>query len=664
MSERAVPNNVAELIERLAGRESLEFEAKAARDTLPSSVWSTISAFANTAGGWLVLGLVERDDGWIVEGVANPSRMAQQLADQLRNPQKISYPVSGAHDLTIEAIDGHAIVALRVPPAPRQSRPVYIGNNPFDGTYVRGYTGDHHCSRQEVERMMREASDLAADQVILPNRTWDDLDQATFRGYRQRFQTANPDSPHNRLSDDAFLAVMGGFRRDPERQQQGITVAGLLMFGTDLAIRTWRSRHLIDIRVVPGDLVQPLPPDWRDRVVFEGNLLDAFDVAYRRLIADLPVPFAIRDGVRVSDTPQHVAVREALVNLLVHADYRETLPSLLVRFDRGFLFRNPGNSRVRDLDSTTGDRADPRNPELVRMFRLIGLADEAGSGVPRIVQAWHQLGYEPPAFDVGHDRYEFVVTMGYVDLLSPADRDWLNELGLSFGEEEQLALITARHEGTIDNASLRVMTGLHPADATKLLGGLRDRGLLRMIGARRGARYELDPWADAASSHDFDPATDDLEPSTDDLPTATDDFGPSSHDLDPSTDDLSLSTNDLGDRPTDAVPIQSAESDLPHDPIWIDLQRIASPVSSVTYVESMARDEIIVTLCAVRPLSLLQLTWLLGRTKTHLYPVLRGLVRQGRLEYEFPHHPRHQHQRYLSPAPGHSASQRANEETR
>src|SRR5215213_4089676 len=242
MTDHAVSDDVATLIERLEGEEALDLEVKAARGGLPNAIWPTFSAFANAGGGWLVLGVAERDGGLVVEGVTTPEVIAQQLADQVRNPQKISHPVSRGNDLRIEQIGAARVVVLRVPPAPRRVRPVYVDRNPFDGTYLRGHAGDHRCTRPEVERMMREAADLAADQVILDGYTWDDLDRSGFAGYRRRFQTLHAASPHNAQDDPAFLAVIGGFRRDHETGRSGITVAGLLMFGAEAAIRSWRGR--------------------------------------------------------------------------------------------------------------------------------------------------------------------------------------------------------------------------------------------------------------------------------------------------------------------------------------------------------------------------------------------------------------------------------------
>ena len=81
-----------QLIERLQEKEGLEIEYKKAKGGLPNSLWETVSAFANTSGGWLILGVDERDDQLILEGVPNARKRLKNFYDILRNTQKINYP--------------------------------------------------------------------------------------------------------------------------------------------------------------------------------------------------------------------------------------------------------------------------------------------------------------------------------------------------------------------------------------------------------------------------------------------------------------------------------------------------------------------------------------------------------------------------------------------
>lgn len=289
MTETVATSLLATFIERLTGREDLDHEFKAARHILPKSLWSTVSAFANTRGGWIVLGVDERTRA--IEGVDQAHKMLQDFYNQIRNPQKISTAICGADDASIEPLAGKNVIVLRIPAASRKQRPVYINGNPYAGTYVRRNEGDYCCNKAEVDRMMRESSDVAADSTILVGFDWDDIDLDALARYRRLFQTRDPSSPWNSYDDRLFMQTIGSYRRDRETGREGITVAGLLLLGQPAALREWRTRHLIDYRLVQDDAATD--NRWEDRIAWDGNLFGAYEAIYSRLVAGLPIPFRL-----------------------------------------------------------------------------------------------------------------------------------------------------------------------------------------------------------------------------------------------------------------------------------------------------------------------------------------------------------------------------------
>ncbi|MGI8764988.1 MAG: RNA-binding domain-containing protein [Gemmatimonadaceae bacterium] len=665
------------LAERLEGGENLEIEFKAARAAIPKDVWPTLSAFANTQGGWVILGASESDARAVISGVVDAPNLLKTLNDALRNAQKISYPVCGAMDASIQVLDERQLIVIRVPAAPRTARPVYINGNVYEGTYVRRHSADYRCRKPEVDRMMREASDVSSDATILPHLGLDDLDRNALARFRQRCQTRNPADPKHGYDDERFLQAVGGYRRDRETGERGITVAGLLLAGTDESIRDWRSRHLIDFRVVTSEA--SVDDRWDDRIVWEGNLLGAFEAIYPKLVADVAVPFRLSRGVRTDESPTHVALREALINLLVHADYAETFASLIKRTPEGYLFRNPGDSRVPQTELLTGDRSDPRNPTLVRMFRFAGLAEEAGTGMPKIMRAWRELGFSLPNIDPGTERYEFTLNLRHAHLLSDDDRAWLGILGEQWSESEQLAMVMARHEGEVDNHSLRRMTGQHPADASKVLTQLRGRALLeRVQQAGWPPRYQLGqaalsalPVEERAPVPDLDGSV--MSPAPIELPTASSGrsvdahsrniggSGPSLVGSGPSLggSEASLVGSDpslMGSDPS----LMGSEANLSglgeeHQPsadssgsLHAQLSKLAQPAREQPHLDADLRDALIEELCALAPLSVRELAELLGRSTQHLRFVIRPLVTLGRLVLQYPGQPSHPGQRYIA----------------
>ncbi len=600
------------LVDRLHDKEALDLEFKSARGGIGKSVWETVSAFANTNGGWLVLGV--SDDGELV-GVGDSGERSKQFLDLLRNRSKISFPVCGADDVEISHVGGNALVVVRVPAAPRRARPVYVGKNPYEGTFVRRGESDYHCTKPEVDRMMREASDVAADSTVLPHFSLSDLDEGSFSIYRRRYQTQNPTSPILGYDDVSFLRSVGGWRHDREQGTDGLTVAGLLLLGKGEAIREWRGRHLIDYQLRGEDGTEER---WLHRIVWEGNLLGAWDVLLSRLTEDIDVPFQLSGATRQESTPVHTAMREALANLLVHADYSEPMPSLVLQSPTECLFRNPGSSRVPPSDLYRENRSDPRNQTLVRMFRLIGLAEEAGTGIPAILSAWRELGYRFPEFQSLTERYEFTLTLRYIHMISESDRNWLEALGGGWSESEQFALVMARHEETIDNERLRGLAGLHPADATKVLVGLRDAGVLAMEGKRRGARYRLSAKALALIG----------EP----------DFKDSGERLGNSRPSLGDSGKRLGNLPPELGEF------IPQ------FLEVTKPLAGRPWVPAGERDAVVLRLCAVTPLSTREIAILLEREPETARTAVRHLVSHGALSPVYPE-PNHPKQRYQPTSP-------------
>lgn len=498
------PMNLESLLARLESGESLEIEFKAAAGGLPKSLWETVSSFANTAGGWILLGVTEAGDDLTVHGVKNAPALVQDIANILRNKEKISREACGPKDVTIETVGDAQLIVMRVRAASSREKPVYLNKNPYEGTYVRRNEGDYHCSKQEVDRMIRDAAAESADSTILPGYTWSHIDDDAFVAYRQRFQTLNPGNPKVDHDGPRFMTAIGGYRKDPETGKEGLTRAAILMFGTEEALHTLRPRHLIDFRLLAAPAESR--ERWEDRLVCEGNLFSAFQQIYPRLTAPLKTPFQLEGPYRMTQTAAHEALREALVNMLAHADYAESAALLVTASPVEFMFRNPGSSRIPEEDLLTGDRSDPRNPVLLRMFRYISLAEEAGTGVPKILRIWREAGLLLPAVTSDTERYEFSLTLKLVHLLSKEDREWLalcaksapssGQLGLLeampvLTPNEQLALIQARNTGSITNATVQALTGSHKADVTRLLVGLKERGLLDRESSGRWASYKL-----------------------------------------------------------------------------------------------------------------------------------------------------------------------------
>lgn len=143
-------------------REDNRIEAKRAQGGLPHSLWETYSAFANTLGGVILLGVAEADDKLLF---SVPLRDPQALIDEfwrlVNDRRVVSANILSPEDVQIFDSHKNPIVAIFVPRADFRDRPVYIGEDPYTGTYYRRGEGDCRCPRHEVEAMLADQKDPA-----------------------------------------------------------------------------------------------------------------------------------------------------------------------------------------------------------------------------------------------------------------------------------------------------------------------------------------------------------------------------------------------------------------------------------------------------------------------------------------------------------------------
>lgn len=394
-------------------REGWDFEAKLAggrdgRGALPSSFFETYSAMANTNGGTVVLGVAERADKSLeVRGLADATKVEQQLWDVLDNPNKVSANVLQRDDVQRLAVDGTEVLVIQVPRADRRARPVYLNGNPLVA-YRRSGEGDRRCTELQVRRMIADASEEPRDSTVLVHYGLDDIDTDTLDAWRNLFRAHEPNHPFLAGDDRALLAGLGALQRDRETGPQGLTIAGLLMFGKERSILDYFPRYHLDYREMTG--TDPAER-WQDRVTLDGkwagNVYSFFRRVIHKLTADLKVPFRLNaDLQRVDNTPAHDALREALVNALIHADYTGARGIRVFKRRTSFELINPGTLRVPWEAAREGNASDPRNPTLQKMFQLVGLGDRAGSGVPRILQAWQAQHWRVPELTEDFDADE------------------------------------------------------------------------------------------------------------------------------------------------------------------------------------------------------------------------------------------------------------------
>jgi ATP-dependent DNA helicase RecG len=618
-----------QLLEALRLGESQDIEFKAAEGGLPRSLWETVSAFANTDGGTLVLGVAERDGGFVVEGVRKPEALLKAFWDGHHNTQKLNQPVCRETDVAVVPLDLHQVVCIHVPRAPRQQRPVFINGNPLLGTYKRSYEGDYRCTETEVRQMLRDAGEEALDSQIFDGFDLDDLDVDTLAAYRNRFASRDPDHPFLALNEPDFLERIGALRRDRRSGAEGLTLAGLVMFG--------RERSLLD--ALPHfhlDYQEQLSADpeerWTYRLTVDGkwtpNLFNFYYRVFPRLVDGVDVPFKLdRSATRLEETHVHEALREALVNALVHADHQSSRPITVIKRRDAFIFDNPGRLRIPKEQLYQGGVTDPRNPNLQKMFQMLGLGEKAGSGFQKILRAWREQHWMIPLVA---ENLALETTRIWLPIASmiPADveRELRAVVGDAYGTLDELGrviLMLAHRFGEVGNEDIQPYRQEHPQEIGTRLRELVSAGWLEKAGHGRGTRYR---WPQAASPDLF--AT---------FPSEAGD----SEQMMEGSEHLPASSEHL---PADSEHLDSEQDD--------HLLPLTADIRGKGKVPKTTMEAAILALCEQRWLSLRALGRLLNRDSNSLRNhYINAMLRDGRLEARVPGKPNHPNQAYRKKEP-------------
>ena len=601
------PVNPLDILVQLDWAEGDDLEFKSAKGGLPKSLWETYSAMANSHGGVILLGV--EDDGR-VSGVREPPKLKKAFWDTVNNRGKVSINLCTAADMAEVPHHDGLILAIRVPQASRYQRPVFLGQNPLTGTYRRNFEGDYRCTEQEVGRMLSDRAEEPADSRILDGFGMEDLDLPSLHQYRQRLASHKPTHPWLSEDDRGLLSKLGGWRRDRKTGSEGVTAAGLLMFGRDETLREGVPGYHVDYRERLSD--EPAER-WSDRLTADGtwqpNLFQFYLRVVQRLFADLKLPFQLdADLFRKGETGVHEAIREALVNALIHADYNGQGGIVVERTRDAFEFSNPGTLLVSFEQLLRGNVSECRNKNLQKMFMLIGAAEKAGSGVDKMRRGWASQHWRSPMVreQVQPDRVCWRLPM-----VSLIPEESLTRLGELFGEQfskfnknEIQALVTADVEGVVDNSRMRQICTIHAADVTRLLQGLVAKGALVQEGQGRWSRYRLPEISRSVHK----PAGGSVHKVGDSVHKAADDS------------------------------VHSAE-----------LLAIAQPARSQKRLQPAETERIILELCQGRWLTRNQLSELLARNPDGLRSrFLTPMVAHGRLRLRYPDKPNRADQAYTA----------------
>jgi predicted HTH transcriptional regulator len=439
---------VADLVELLKRPEGKTLEFK--RDlSSPDGALKTIVAFANTAGGTLLVGVEDRSRH--VRGVPDALELEERLASL------VSDGITPRIVPEIEILPWRRTQVLALQVHPSASRPHHLTREgPAGGVYVRVGSTNRRADAELIEELRRFARGEGFDEQPMPGLDSEDLD---FRA-----------------ASESFAAVRKLARRDLETlrlvtKHQGRdvpTVGGMLLFGQPAA----RARHFPDAWIQAGRF----QGSNRSRIIDHTEIRSLPARAIEEAIAFVQKHTlhgaeigAVRRTERWSAPP--VAVREGVVNAVVHTDYAQRgAPLRLSIFDDRLEVENPGllpfGLTVDDLPRGVSKL---RNRVIGRVFHALGLIEQWGSGIQRMTAACRDAGLAAPVFEELATRFRVTIAIARVSHAVLDDTDHAIVASLAGG----------KGRATSEIAEAIALT---PRATRTRLARLVGRGLVREIG--------------------------------------------------------------------------------------------------------------------------------------------------------------------------------------
>lgn len=207
---------------------------------------------------------------------------------------------------------------------------------------------------------------------------------------------------------------------------------------------------------------------------------------------DIEVPFALdKDMFRIDTTPIHKAVREALVNSIVHANY---MAGGSISVEKGFdyfKFENPGNLRIPFEIAKKGGESDQRNPIIHKIFSLVGLGERTGSGLNMIVKVWKRKNWKEPILKEvdGLERIEIILEMTNQNpLINPPINQPINPL-INLTETQQKIIILLLQKNTIKIDEIASLLALKANTIKKNIKELKNKKIVEREGNTRNGKW-------------------------------------------------------------------------------------------------------------------------------------------------------------------------------
>lgn len=476
---------------REVGTDTSDIEVKSAAEAFPKDAVRSISAFANTSGGILVLGLSEKEGFEPVKGF-DAKKISDALANACRT--QITPPVNAS--IHIVEIDGAPVVAAYVPEISPCDKPCYVTrSHMYEGSYVRVGDGDRKMTEYEIDRLREARRQPMHDLDCVDGATLDDLDPTQVAALLNRERALNP-LVFGKLDDEDALKALRVLCLD-ETGELRPTVAGLLTLG--LYPQSFFPRLGVTFVAFPGTREVPFGSSRRyidSREI--GGSIPVMVAETLRAVERNTGTGAVVEGALRRDVPEYPreALREAVANALMHRDYSPTSRGGQVQVN---LYRdcieitNPGGlfgGVTVDMLGTPGVSAT-RNQFLSKLLSSVPypyeiegaryVVENKGTGYMEIERSLRANGMCPPAAHDSPSRFTLIMESGIVRDSTDLDK------------VESAINTLIKQNGSVSAKEVQDLTGVSRGTVLNRINKLIESGLIEPTSETisKNRRYRL-----------------------------------------------------------------------------------------------------------------------------------------------------------------------------
>ena len=395
-------------------------EVKSANRGCPTRLYDTLSGFSNQDdGGVIVFGLEEKE-GFRTVGVYDAQDLQKKVTEQCKQMEPAVRPL-----FSVCECDGQTVVSAEIPGVDVIERPVfYKGVGRLRGSFIRVGESDEPMSEYEVYSYDAFRSRTHDDLRPAENATLDFFDRELLARYLAAVKQERKNIAEH-VTDPQILELMGVTRNGVP------TLAGLMVFSR--FPQATFPQLCVTAVVVPGVAMGETGPEGERFLAnkkITGSIGEMLEEAVDFVRRNGRTKTIIDETGKRNDKPEFppVAVREAILNALVHRDYSthsETVPVRIVMYEDRMEIINSGGLYGRiTIDQLGKVRPDTRNPTLANILELLRITENRYSGIPTILYECGKAKLPTPQFAVR--RGEFIVTFrnSYAVARSPgAERD-------------------------------------------------------------------------------------------------------------------------------------------------------------------------------------------------------------------------------------------------